>query len=72
MKIGRRAFPEGAGVAVSAGLLAPGRGLAAADAPAPPKTLAGDMARGMTFVTIRRGPERGLGNKTDGGTISEQ
>ncbi len=69
MKIGRRAFLQGAGVAVSAGLLAPGRALAAADAAAPAKAPAGDMPRGMTFVTIRRGPERSLGIKADRGIL---
>ena len=70
MNDSRRTFLKGAGVAVSAGLVAPAQTLAASDAAAPSrKPATGDMPRGMTFVTLRRGAELSLGIKTDRGIL---
>ena len=66
----RRTFLKGAGVAVSAGLVAPAAALAANEAASSgTKPMSTDMPRGMTFVTIRRGSELSLGIKTDRGIL---
>ena len=67
MKTNRRAFLKSAGLAVSAGIVAPAPALAAGrstSAAAP-----SEMPTGMTFVTIRRGAEQSLGIRTDRGII---
>ncbi|HEY3067959.1 MAG TPA: fumarylacetoacetate hydrolase family protein [Methylomirabilota bacterium] len=62
----RRTFLKTAGVAMSAGILAPAPALAAArGASAAP----GEMPTGMTFVTIRRGLDASLGVRTERGII---
>lgn len=68
MKLGRRTFLKGAGLAVSAGVLGPSGAIGAESATAG-KFPASEMPRGMTFVTIRRGQEMSLGIKTDRGIL---
>jgi hypothetical protein len=67
MKTNRRGFLKTAGLAVSAGIVAPAPALAAARTTPPPG--ASDMPTAMTFVTIRRGGEQSLGIRTDRGII---
>lgn len=65
----RRTFLKRAGMAGTLAF-AGGVGLARAEeAPAGKKPAGGDMPRGMTFVTIRRGGELSLGIKTDRGIL---
>ena len=61
----RRTFLKSAGVAVSAGVLAP----AAASPGEQPKPGVTAMPTGMTFVTIKRGAEQSLGIKTERGIL---
>jgi 2-keto-4-pentenoate hydratase/2-oxohepta-3-ene-1,7-dioic acid hydratase in catechol pathway len=69
MSVNRRAFLKGAGVAAIAALTG-GRVAAAAEAPTVGgQATAGEMPKGMTFVTIRRGDDQSLGIKTDRGIL---
>jgi 2-keto-4-pentenoate hydratase/2-oxohepta-3-ene-1,7-dioic acid hydratase in catechol pathway len=69
MKTNRRTFIKTAAVAVSA-VTAPATLLAAAGAAdAANGNAAGDMPKGMTFVTIKRGDAMSLGIKTDRGIL---
>ncbi len=67
MTIERRTFLKSAGLTMGAGVLGPSVALAAQSTPAP--MAGGDMPKGMTFVTIKRGQEMSLGIKTDRGIL---
>ena len=67
MTIGRRTFLKSAGLTMGAGVLGPSVALAAQSTPAP--MAGGDMPKGMTFVTIKRGHDLSLGIKTDRGIL---
>jgi len=67
MKTNRRAFLKTAGIAVSAGLVAPAPALAAGRSTT--SAAPTEMPTGMTFVTIRRGAEQNLGIRTERGII---
>ncbi len=68
MNRSRRTFLAGAGAVVSAGVLPPPAGRAA-PVSATYAAKSGDMPRGLTLVTLRRGGELGLGIKTDRGLL---
>ncbi|PYQ21597.1 MAG: 5-oxopent-3-ene-1,2,5-tricarboxylate decarboxylase [Acidobacteria bacterium] len=69
MKRDRRAFLKGAGVAVSAGLIAPSALGASGSSPSSGSRTPRDMPLGKTFATLRRGGELSLGIKTERGIL---
>ena len=67
MTIERRTFLKTASLTIGAGVLGPSA--LAAQTTSAPAAAGGDMPKGKTFVTIRRGAETSLGIKTDRGIL---